>query len=160
MVTAIIAGICYIFTCIGNVNWAGTPSCDAAATKEQVINIFKENSDDYKDVDSTTIQNVELHTPIALSYDKNVDRYMCSAEIRMYANDEFKPKEYDWDKNSFYRTIARDYHWNDYLNKYVADSYEHYSSYKTTRFEYTAQKSEGKLVVLSSTFYDGKFDKK
>lgn len=107
------------------------PNCEAKETKEQLIGIFKENSSCYKSINQSTIDSIVVKTPLAESYDKDIDKYTCTANIYMKST------------TGGFR-FDSDY---SYFNK------KHYTSYKSDRINYSSQISEGRPVVMSSTSY-------
>ena len=135
-VLCFIASLSFVFCGCGSLTPVKkAPNCEAKATKEQLIEIFKQNSSTYKALDKSTISSIEVYLPLAESYDKDIDKYSCTAEIYMQST----PDGFQMNDGSYYSGI---------FNK------KYYKSYKTERITYSSRLSEGEHIVLSSTRYE------
>lgn len=108
-------------------------NCESQWTKDSVLEIFKKNNVDFKEIDESSVLSYSLELPITTSYAENIGRYECSGQIVV------KSKAYGFRPNEFDYT-------NNFYNNY-SDAYPHL--YRCN-VQYSVQKSEGNNVVYSS----------
>lgn len=65
------------------------PTCDGKFAETQVIDIFKEHDELYKE-NVSEVAEIRFSAPEPISYDKEINRYTCTARLTMYA----KPGSY------------------------------------------------------------------
>lgn len=118
-------------------------SCESDDVKNLAVQIFKENNNYYKAIESNSINQVYLRYPANVSYDSSVDRYECSGTIVMTSSNIFKPLLYEY-SNSYYSTAKH------HSSELDADILKGYNTY-TCNIEYTSQISEGNVLVSSSS---------
>lgn len=118
-------------------------NCEDNEVKNLVIEIFKENNEDYKNIDKSSISSLTLLYPAASNYDKNIDKYSCTGTIVMTSSSGFLPTTYTND-NSYYNKIK-----NYTKNITTFDMLK-------TNVEYSSQISEGNTLVQSK-MYDNDF---
>ena len=119
------------------------PNCESAEAKRQLIEFFKNRSNGYSHILESSIKNIEVETPMALSYDKDIDKYYCQAKIVVQSG----PDGFQFKDNEYSRYLG-------------------YKIYKTDWAEYTVQLSEGKPTLLFIDnkpncwfkWYDGSFE--
>lgn len=118
-------------------------NCEDNDVKNLAIKIFKENNEDYKNIDKSSISSLTLLYPAASNYDKNIDKYSCTGTIVMTSSSGFLPTTYTSD-NSYYNKI-----------KNYTKNIKTYDILKTN-VEYDSQISEGDILVQLS-MYDNNF---
>lgn len=113
-------------------------NCEASATKDLVIQIFRDNNEYYKDIDPSSISSIELIYPAVTAYDKELDKYSCTGTLVMKSNKNgFIPSSFEYG-NKYYDKINNN--WYDYK------TLEKYTKYEV-QLKYDTQISEGSLLV-------------
>ncbi len=60
------------------------PSCDSKYAEETVISIFKQNDNIYQH-NINNVEEIKMNNFNPISYDKNINKYVCSANLTMYS---------------------------------------------------------------------------
>lgn len=122
-------------------------NCEHEDVKNLAINIYKQNDYYYKYIDETSIDSIFLRSPVATSYDSNIDKYSCKGVIVLQSKRGFKPIEYGYG-NKFYSLAGYNY---------TSDNVPAIKKAIEIRcpITYTSQISEGSTTVYSSYCGDG-----
>ena len=123
-----------------------TPNCEAPEVKKLALNIFRENDKYYKSIEPGTISSLEFLYPAVNSYNEIIDKYECSAQIKM--------------KSTYGGFLPLEYNTSNLYYKYINDSWldtdlAQYTDYRID-VEYSTQISEGSTLVslkqINNTF--------
>ena len=81
----LIAGVVYGVCKIIEINTL--PKCDSQFAEQQVLDIFKQHNPTYQDyVKYGLLGDIKFSNPAPESYDKDIKRYECTADVTMYPN--------------------------------------------------------------------------
>ena len=125
-----------------NLSYGRAKNCEDIDVKNQAISIFKQHDEYYKDIDKSSIADIELKFPASQSYDSSIDKYECTGVIVMNTKGTgFIPSVYSFDNKYFY-----------FAHKYDNEQYlKGYDTYKLN-IRYSSQMSEGRTLVQIPTY--------
>gem|GEM_PF-4806713 len=118
------------------------PDCSNDLTKEQVLEIFEKNNNDYKTLDKNSISDIYMKNTRATNYNEKIKKYSCNGEIYIkpqkngfYTIDSagvrYRVDRWDYNKSQHY---AHQYKCEVNYTSEIADNTKHYveSSYEST----------------------------
>lgn len=127
LVVGVVYGICKMFES------TTLPKCDSKFAEQQVLEIFKQHNDKYKEyVDYGLLSDIKFSNPAPESYDKDIKRYECTADVTMYPNSSLGLPS------------------NIYINSNIPYGYSFYEL-ATCRVSYSIFKANGKNEVRTTT---------
>lgn len=81
LLAGIVYGVCKV------IESTTLPKCDSKFAEQQVLEIFKQHNDKYKDyVKYGFLGDIKFSSPTPESYDKEIKKYECTADVTMYPN--------------------------------------------------------------------------
>ena len=81
LVVGVVYGLCKILES------TTLPKCDSQFAEQQVLDIFKQHNPIYQDyVKYGLLGDIKFSNPAPESYDKDIKRYECTADVTMYPN--------------------------------------------------------------------------